>query len=354
MPVLAPQDIDDLVTATYNTSLKRKTWNDISLTKQKYLLTDRYFNGKKMPFKSGPQVTWKLQVRNINSGRWIGLFERDQYSVGNILQSATCPWAIAQNSYIYDVMEADFQSSDPEVLVDAILAREHQMYNGWFELLEDAFWTSPTAAASSSSAQKLFGLPFWIQKNATLGFNGGNPSWLSSGCGGIDASTYTGWKNFTGTYSSVTRGDLISKWLRATEFCNFRPPHAYPQTAAPDPRYAYYTTYPVFEAASQYLDARADNVRDLAGVTPRPTFKSSPLDHVPALTNTDSPGYDSTDPLYGVDWGSIELYFLKGKEMVRSGPKQIADMENGRAVHVQAMLQLVCNNRRSNFVFYKA
>jgi len=354
MPILAPTDIDDLVTATYNTSLKKRTWNDVSLTKQRHTITDRFFNGKKMAFKSGPQVTWKLQYRNINGGRFIGLFERDVHAVGNVLLSGNCPWAIAQNNYTYDVMEADFQSSEPDVLVDAILVREHQMYNGWFEMLEDAFWMAPTAPASSSSAQRVFGLPFWIQKHATEGFNGGNPSGFSAGAGNIDTSTYSGWKNYTGTYGGVSRQDLIAKLIKATEFCRFIPAHAYPSTASPDPRYMYYTVFSVFEAANQYLDARADNIRDLSGAVSRPTFKSTPIEWVPALTNSDSAAYDSQSPFYGVDWGSMELYFLKGKENVRTGPVPVADMVNVRSVFVQSQLQLVCNNRRSNFVFYLA
>jgi hypothetical protein len=239
------------------------------------------------------------------------------------------------------------------LLVDHLLALEHGMYNRWFELLEDAMWTAPTAPATTT-AQKLFGIPFWVQKNSSLGFNGGNPSGFSAGAGSVDASTYSGWKNYTGTYGAVSRDDLISKWLKAVDHCNFRPPHAYPTTSKlEDPQYVYYTTHPVMEASRKYLDSRQDNITDMSGVA-NPMFRSVPLQWVPALSNSDAAGYDSTNPIYGINWGAMDLCFNAGKEMQRIGPNPVAGQVNVRAVFTQAVLQLICHDRRSQFVLYQA
>jgi hypothetical protein len=118
MAYLAPEAIDDLVQTNFNRMLKGRTWNDLSLTKQFYTMSDRFFRGKKMNLKGGPKVIWKLQVRNSGQARFIGTYEVDVHSRDNQMIGAECNWSIAQASYIYDTLEPDFQSGDMLLLVD--------------------------------------------------------------------------------------------------------------------------------------------------------------------------------------------------------------------------------------------
>jgi len=357
MPLL-PTEINDLHELTYDTVLSQRSWNDLSDDKNFYTIVDRFFRGKKVNIKSGPQVTWKLQIANQNTAKWTALYDEDSYEVKNLATTGLQAWAMCTASMTYDVREPDFQSDDKFMLVDAILMREHSMYTDWFKLLETAFWTAPTAAASGAAPQQLCGIPFWLQKAATLGHYGANPSGFASGAGNVDADVYRQWRNGTGTYRTVGRDDFITKLRTMTEFCRFRPAHNYPQSSgaasAADPMYTYYTTFDIWEQCCKYLDARQEAVRDVSGTTGDPMYKSIPISWVPELTDSGADGYDSTNPFYGVNWGAMKLYFQQGREMVRSGPRVRDDSHNMVAVNLDSTLQLTADDRRSSFVLYQA
>lgn len=351
--VLNPQDIPDLVNLTHDTMFRNKTWIDLSLTKQRHTITDRFFKGKKLPQKSGPLVIWKLQKSNTRNFRWVGLFNEDTYDVrSDLTGSGSQSWAMCTTNYSFDVNEADFQSDDPNVLVENIKVREHAMYNDWFENLEDAFWGAPTAPPSGTNPGVLCGIPFWIQKSATTGFTGGDPSGFSSGAGGITVASTPNWANYNDVYAAINRDDFISKLRRATEWCNFIPPHQYPTHRDGDPRYVLYTTWGVLEGSAKYLDSRADNIRDLNG-NGNPMFNSISLERVPALDMDDSDNYDDTDPLYGVDWNAMKMYFCSGRDMVRTPPQRRTGMHNVYDTHVDSTVQMVNLDRRSSFVLHR-
>lgn len=354
MPSVAPEDLNDLHELTYNTVLSPRKWNDISEDKQFQTITDRFFRGTKVSTKTGPQVAWKLQIDGTNTARWTSLYDEDVYEVKNLMTTGVQNWAMATASLTYDVRESDFQSDDEVMLVDAILTREHAMYSDWYRLLEAAFWSAPTAAASGVAPQRLCGIPYWLQKNATLGHFGSNPSGFSAGAGNVNADTYLQWRNGTGSYKSVSRDDLILKLRNLSQLCNFRPSHTYAQSVPSDPKYAFYTTLEVWEQCCKYLDARHDNVSDLSGTTGDPKFMGVPITWVPELSTSTATGYDTSNPFYGVNWGAIKLYFVQGREMVRSGPRVRDNAANMIAVNLYSELQLVAEDRRSSFVLYNA
>jgi hypothetical protein len=350
---LMPDAIDDLVELTYNKADRAK-WVDLSLNNQRYSVASRWLKAKKAPTKATPKQTWKLQVSNTDAFRWTNLYSVDEYDVKNLAVGAEQPWAIATSNYVYDINEEEFQGGNREIIIDLIVMREHSMYSNLYEGLESAFWSAPSS--STLAKRPLSGIPFWLQKNATVGFNGGDPSGFAAGAGGVSTGTYINWSNYSGAYVSVTRNDLISKWLKATEFTHFESPHQFPQNGGGDPDWMFYTTYSVYEAAQQFLDARNDNLSDLAGTGAkgRPTFKGVPLQWIPELTHSTQDGYDSANPLYGVNWNTMDFAFLKGKDMVRTKPQKKDNQHNVRVVHVDSSCNLRCNDRRQNFVLHVA
>jgi hypothetical protein len=348
---LLPTEIDDLVTTTYDTVWKKKKWVDLSQDKQFFTIADRYFRGSKMPMRSGPNLAFSIQHTSIGNTRYTAPYDDDQYGTGNQFAKGYQPWAQLTNNYTYDVTEQDFQSDDEMVILDYILGKEHGMYNDWFNFLENAFWTAP--ASSSVRPTPITGIPFWVQKNATEGFNGGDPSGFSGGAGNIATGTYSRWKNYTGTFGGINRDDFVAKVRRARKLCNFQPAHSYPAANA-DPKYVFYTTESVEEGCAKYLDYRKDNIGTDMGGTVKPMFQGFPIEWVPALTGSSEVAYDSQNPFYGINWSTFVFAFLRGKEMVRSGPMTKDGQHNVRAVHVDATCQLICNDRRSNFVLYQA
>lgn len=350
MATLKPEQLDDLVNLTYDRS-RKNSWIDISLDNQNFTFSEQFMNGKnKTPVKGGPQQLWKAQVNKTGNSRFTGLFSKDQTAVANLTIGASQPWAIHTTSFSYDVNEPEFQGDDVTQIVDEIKVREHDMYNGFFESMEESLWTAPTS--STEDPRPISGIPLWVQKNATEGFNGGNPSGFSAGAGGIDTDTYARWKNYTFSYSGVTRDDLVAKWIKACEFTNFKAPHKYPELGGGKPQWWFYTTFTLLEQLMQYLDARNDNLKDIAGISST-SFKGIPVQWAAELTNSSQGGYDSSDPIYGLNWKSFEFFFQKGKEMDRKKPVQAPGQHNVRNVFMDTICNMLCYNRRSNFVGYQ-
>lgn len=351
---LKPTDIADLSTLTYNTMVKDKTWNDISNTIQTHSISSRFFKGKKQDVKSGPQLTWKLQVANSDSWTYTGLYDEDRYDVRDGAISATQDWAMVTANMSWDARESDFQSDSRTQLVDALLLRRNMMFNNWFNSMEAAFWSAPTAPPSApGEVFQLCGVPFWVVKSATLGFNGGNPSGFTSGAGGVSSSAYTTWANYTGTFSQVVPDDLIAKVDTAMVLCNFVSPHEFPTTSDGPPQYVMYTTLPNITKLKKYLKARQDNIGNDVGLGNSVMWNSMPVTRVAALDTSSFSTYDSTNPFYGINWNALKLYFCNGKDMKRTDPYFLTNAHNMWVEPYDSTLQMACVDRRTNFVFYQ-
>lgn len=353
MATLTPEAIDDLVETTYDRALKPKKWTDISLSDQFHCLAQRFLQGKKMPVSATPNMIWKLQVRNTETFRFTGLFSKDQHDVQNLAVGASQQWALATANWAYDVQEPEFQQ-DMYQIVDYILMREHSMYNDWWKGMEAAFWTAPTS--STQDPRPISGIPFWVQKNSTEGFKGGDPSGFSAGAGGVSTSTYPNWKNYTFPYSQINRDDFVEKAIKAMDLCEFTPPHEFPDAApTANPKWSFYTTYAVRSPLWQYLDTRNDNLRDVAGTaTTDPKLRNIPVKWVPALTNAGSSAVDTSNPFYGINWGCMDFRFKKGWDMKRTGPVKKDGQRHVRVVHIDSTCNLATDNRRAHFVGYVA
>jgi hypothetical protein len=197
------------------------------------------------------------------------------------------------------------------------------------------------------------GIPFWVQKSATEGFNGGDPSGFSAGAGDLSTSTYPNWKNYTFSYAAVSRLDLLAKWRKASEFTKFMPPNKYPEQAAGLGQYRYYTTYRLLAPLEALLEGRNENLGvDLAKYAGDVVFKGVPVKWVPQLENSSAAGYDSTDPIYGINWKVLRPYTKTGRWKVRSKPMTLPQQHTVRAVFTDYWLQQLCIDRRRLFVGY--
>lgn len=342
---LTPRQLDDLVELTYDTALGDKGWEDLSMDNQEYIVAERWLKNKKKPIKSSTRVLWKAQIAKSGAARQTGPYQRDVYQVENYMIGAYAEWALTTSNYIYDDNEEDFQSNDADVIVDALLVREHAMYNGWFQHMEEQCIATP--ASSSENPANIQGLKFWIQKyaSATPGFLGGDPSGFSSGAGNILTSSYSKWKNWAGTYSVVSRDDLVAKLKKAIAFTGFKAPHSFKQLNGARPQWEFYTVWDLIDALAKYLDARKTEQSDLAGVV-TPTLGSIPVVRMAEMERSESRAYDTSNPFYGVNWSKFNFAFHKGKDMVRRGPIRLSDRHTVAAVHVDSTCQMWCTNRR--------
>ena len=274
MPLM-PDTLDDFVELTLKKFRKGK-WVDIISDLQHHWFFDRFVNGSKGDTeKGGQKLAHKIQVSNQDNFQDFELFGVDAASVGDNMQNVESEWWMGTDNWSYDVNEEEFQGDDETQIVDLLKTREHGMYVNIAEKMETRTWVAPTGPASSNDPRKPLGIPYWIVKNATEGFNGGLPgSWTD--VGGLSPTTYPRWKNYTFSYSDYTENDLFKKMRKAVEFCHFRTPHSFAQLDKGMPDWSFATTYTVYERAEYLVGQRNDNLgNDLASFKGKPLFKGN-------------------------------------------------------------------------------
>jgi hypothetical protein len=349
MPLL-PDQLGDFVTLTLN-NFKRKSWVDLSLDKQHYVFANRFMKGKtRTPYQGGGNLEWKIQKENTGSAKFSELYAVDTLNVKNLMTTAKAPFCKATVSFAYDVDEDSFQS-DRETIIREIDVRRHSAYSDMFALLETALFSSPSS--DTESPRTMFGLPFWIQKGATEGFTGGDPSGFTSGAAGVKVADVPNWKNYSFRYKSAgSRDDLVAKLRKAIAHCYFKAPKAFSELAGgkAESDWAFYTTYNVIADLEKLLESRNDNLgADLMKYAGSVVVRGNPLVWSPELE-----AQDSENPIYGVNHKTLQVHFKTGKDMVWHPPAKAAKQHTTMEVHCDSWLNLICLNRRRNFVGYVA
>lgn len=344
--VLLPDQLDDFVELTQK-NFKRQKWVDLSLDYQEYIFPTVFLKGKSDPEQGGSHLNWKVQVTNTGTFRDSELFDADQTAVVDLMKAVEIPWSKQTVNFSYDIDEEVFQT-DRETIIKEIQVREHSMYNDYFEGMEERLWGMPVG--TDDSPRPPSGIPYWIVKNATEGFNGGNPSGHTAGAGGLSSTTYPNWSNWTFSATSVDRDDFIAKALKACEFTKFMAPKAYNELAAGEGKWGFFTTYRLLALLEKYLQSSNDNLGvDLAKYAGAVTLKGNPIKWVPYLQAN-----DTQDPFYGINWSTLKYFFRKGRSMVRHPPQLRDNQHTVRVVHMDNWGNFCCYNRRKNFVGYFA
>lgn len=332
----------DLVTTTLK-NLGRLKWTDISLGLQKYVAFDQLTKGKTSEnvFESGIGIQWNVQVGKSTAAKNVTPTDPDTVVIADAMTTASVPWRHSTTNYGF-IRQFVTMNNNPSKIVDMIKVERHKGINSMIELFESNFWTG--AADANSNAP--YGVPYWITRSATEGFNGGNHAEWSAGPGGISCSTYANWKNWTANYTAVTKEDLIRKWRKASVFTKFTSPNPQPNYAGADD-YGYYTNYSVVGLLEEVLEGQNDNLgNDVAAKDGLTTFRRRPVQWVPYLES------DTTNPIYGINWGVMKPKFLSGEFMNESAPKDAANQHNIKQIFIDTSYNYICEDRRQLFVLY--
>lgn len=339
--------IDDFVTLTLS-CFRRHKWTDISLEHPEYI-SATLIDQKKVVEQGGPNIAFRLKTRNTGNARNTGLYAQDSTKVEDVTISASVGWSHQTTNFSYDKMEDLFQS-DRETIINELKIRDHDAMSDMAELNEENLWSAPTG----TDDDRPYGIPFWLQKDATTtpdgGFNGGNPSGFTAGRAGVSSVTYPRWRNWTFGYSAVTSADLIKKIKKSLAFTNFVAPVPHPELGFGKADYTIFTTYRVQEEMERLAESRNDNLgRDLALYINTVTVGGTPVKWVPYLEAN-----DTSDPLYGVNWKSFRPFVKRGVNMVRNPPKQAPRQHTVMEVHIDNAMNYCCYNLRLNWVGSKS
>jgi hypothetical protein len=230
-------------------------------------------------------------------------------------------------------------------IVDLLKIRRADAMIDLAKRMETDFWSKP---ATSDDTTTPYGVQMYVVKNSTEGFTGGDPTGFSSGTAGIATATYARWKNYSGSYTNKTRADLITKMRKAATYTNFKAPIDIPQYNGSS-KYGYYTTYNVVAAMETIAEDQNENLgNDVASKDGIVTFRRTPITWVPQLDA------DTSDPIYGLNWGVMNPVFLKGEYMREEPETKVAGQHTTFAVHVDTTYNLLCRDRRKQFVLYIA
>jgi hypothetical protein len=246
--------------------------------------------------------------------------------------------------YLYDQREPSFQRGGTAI-VDLVKTKYTAMMVSFYETLEELLWSKPT---DSSNVKDPFGIAYWVVKNATEGFNGGNPTGFTDGRAGISTADYPRWANWTAQYAAISKEDLIRKMRRAHRKSKFRSPvsHATPDLGAM--KNGIYANDTVIGLMEEILEAQNQNLgNDLASKDGRTMFKSTPLTYAPKLDD------DSSDPIYMLDWKTLAVGIMAGWENNMTAPYMVPGKHLVRRVDLDASMNMVCTDLRRQTVISK-
>lgn len=331
------------------------------------LFTDRTSNIVKRlikPIKKniayGSEVTFDVMHEKGENTYWADMNTVDNTTVKDLMGTGKTPWFHLISSWGYHQYELDAAGDtkshgDRMQFYKTMKMRAKGEDANFIEQLEAAFWNSPAVA----NTKQMFGMGYWVPKQTgTPSFQGDipvNPSGHSTTVANISTVDYPRWQAWAGAYASVTQADLIDKITNAILETKFEAPIDIPSNENPSTRMIYVnkTTLLALETIAQ---SRNDNFKGELQYDGSLTVRSIPVERVPYFDenagDSSKAGYGS--PVWGIDWGTIELQTRAGKWMKSSNAVAVPDMHNMKRFFSDTTLSLVCIDRRKNWVLSTA
>lgn len=336
-------EVLDLVNSTL------KDLGDVSFEQIAQRLTDyeimrRLLKKERILIKSGTGFQRRVMLDHSGSARHVQMFEGDNTSITDVLKVLNVPWRHAMADHSIERREILMNSGASE-LVDLLKVRRLDAVISITEELETKGWSAP---ASSANVTDAWGIPYWITKDTSEGFNGGNPSGFSTK-GGIDSTPNKRWKNWTAQYSAATKTDLIRRMRRAHARTNFKSPENIKDLrTGRGERFRIYMNLETLLLIEELAEAQNDQLgRDIASMDGSSVFKKNPLIQVPELAS------DATDPVYMLDTNTIFIAALAGDVLQESGMLKKANAHNVFESFIDLTYNFVCVDPRRNAVISK-
>jgi len=345
MPYLSDREIADLVIGTLD-HFDEPNFQQIAQELQGYEVMARWLKKDRMVLDSGTGIKRRLMLEGSNVAAHVGLLDRDDVNIPDLLQEMDVPWRHARTHWGF-IRQEILENRGRSLVTNIIKPRRANALIKLVEELESHAWDCPP-----DSTDKLYpyGIKYYIVKNANAGFNGGAPSGFTT-VAGINPTQYPHFKNWTDKYASISKDDAILRMRKAARKTNFKSPLEAPDAGHRRSLASRYRIYmgetPI---ASLEREAEKQNDRlgnDLAPMDGRTTFKGNPLVYVPQLDE------DTSDPIYGVDHASFYPVVLKGDDLRQSDPLQAPYNHNVWWVFIDLSYNYLCVDRRRNWVMYK-
>lgn len=341
MSVITPQRLNDLV-ATTNRRYGRPNFTQIATDLQEYTWFKELIMSTQaedeMEGDGGTGFQWDVMVEHNGSAQNQGIGAPDNVVITDTMTQAQADWRGSTANYGMFAEEVSMNRGAARI-VDLIRARQIACMISIAELIENNGWGPPVALTDEVTP---WGVNTWLVKNATEGFNGGAPSgWTTIG---LNPTTYPNWKNYTFQYVTMDDNDGLDKWRRAARKTKFKPPVENPDFNTGN-RYGFYVNETTISTLELYLKGSNDNLgMDLAKYMNEVTFMRTPVKWVPKLDA------DTTNPVYGVNWGELKTKVLKGWWLRETYIPHYPGQHTLGVYFKDCRYNHVARNRRSHFV----
>ena len=339
MATLSDSEIIDLVTGTLK-ELGRGKFQQIAQELQDYEVMSRWLKRDRVMMDSGIGIQRTMMTKLSGAAKHVGLYEIDEVNVSDLLSLIDIPWKHATTYWAFERRET-LMNRGQSLVVKVIKPRRTGAMIDLAQQLEEKAWTLPAA----SSKVDPYGLPYWIVKNASEGFNGGAPAGYTT-VANLDPAVYPKWKNYTAQYTNVTKADLIKKMRKAYRKIDFKSPVSIPDFRnGKGDKYRIYVNESLLSDLEDLGEAQNENLgRDLASMDGVMTFRRNPIMWIPYLDD------DTTNPLYMVNHSVFHPVILSGDYLRETGVERVANQHNTFAVHVDLTYNYLCVDRRRNAV----
>lgn len=342
MSSLTATDIVDLVAATLF-DLGPLRFQQIAQTIQHYEVFSKWFKKDKVVFDSGIGIQRTLMnTFDSQSAKHVGLLDTDQVNIPDVLDQMQVPWRHAQTSWSLIYQTDILMNRGRSMILNVIKPRRASALIGLVEELEERAWGT---APSVSDKILPYSIQYWLTENATTGFNGGVPSGHTT-IAGVSLTDSPTFKNYTATYTSVTKADLIRTWRTAHRKVRFMSPITERDyRGSVGERYRNYVNESTITSIEDIGESQNENLgRDVASMDGTMTFRRNPIVWVPKLdARTD-------DPVYMVDHSTFYPVCLKGDYLRESEATKAPNQHNVFQVFLDLTYNYLCVDRRRNAV----
>lgn len=317
-------------------------FEDLAHDLQEFIALPRIMRKQNVHFTVGLSIQRNVMYRHGGNAQLTSLHAVDDTHRRDVLAAVNVPWRHAKTHYTISRQEIHM-NANPRKIVDLVKLGRTDAMSSAAELEEEQFWGKPTSSSDDLSA---WGLSYWCVKNTSTGFYGTNPAGFSD-VGGLDtsATAYSRYRNWTAQYTQVTKADLIEKMRQAYRDIQFKAPVNVPQYGGRT-NYEIFTNRDVILGFDALVEGQNENMgNDLGGK--KAIFWGNPITLAPYLNA------DSSDPVYFIDWGKFEIYFLRGEFMVENKPKESPRSHTVIETWIDWSRNYVQPNRRSLAVISK-
>lgn len=349
MPALTPETHGDLQQTTI-ARFERRKFTEIATNLSKYhvfrnliLFADDKGKNVRMGVQAGDEISFRAMLNHNGASSHTTMGAPDNPVSVDVFESASVPWKFTTTQYGILQQVVSMNKREPEKIVDYYDGQDMAALISAAVLFEDTFWGAPVASTDTTTP---YGAFTWFPKmTGDGGFNGAFPTGFTTL--GLD-NEHDRWKHYGGAYTDLSDDDLLYKMWIACLSTDFESPiDQIPHLKGPMQR-GIYTNTPTYVRFAMEAQSRNDNLGpELTKYNGGVYFQGSLVQRVPKLDA------DTTDPVVGLDWGSMKWYAHEDWWAKRLTQKNYPGQHTTDVFFIDWMHNLVCYSRRQNFVFAK-